>query len=129
MRRLKQDGLIFTIGGAIYGIIELLWRRYTHWSMLLTGGLCFLLLFRIFTRKKGISMVKKCLIGSLVITLIEFFVGLVVNVWLKLNVWDYSNMNINLLGQICPLYSLLWGLLTIPISIFCKKMQRIVGQI
>lgn len=81
----------------------------------------FLTLFKIFTRYKTIALPLKCVVGSAVITTVEFAVGMVVNVKLKLNVWDYTNMRFNLFGQICPFYSLLWGLLTVPISFICKK--------
>ena len=35
---------VFSLGGLGYGGIEILWRGATHWSMLLTGGVCLLLL-------------------------------------------------------------------------------------
>ena len=35
---------IFLIGGALYNLIEILWRGYTHWSMFIVGGLCFQLI-------------------------------------------------------------------------------------
>ena len=69
------------------------------------------------------------MIGSAVITGVELIVGCIVNLILKLEVWDYSNMPLNLLGQICPLYSLLWGFLTIPIVFLCGKMKPVVKRI
>ena len=35
---------VFVMGGLGYGAIEILWRGATHWSMLLTGGICLLIL-------------------------------------------------------------------------------------
>ena len=29
--------LIYTLGGLLYGAIELLWRGWTHWTMLQIG--------------------------------------------------------------------------------------------
>ena len=46
--------------------------------------------------------------GAVIATLAEFFTGCVVNLWLGWNVWDYSDMWGNVLGQICPAFSLLW---------------------
>lgn len=129
MKKIKQDGFLFSFGGIAYGLIELLWRRYTHWSMIITGGVCFVMLFRIFSKMQRISLLKKCLIGSAVITGVELLVGCIVNLIFKLDVWDYSNMPFNLLGQVCPLYSILWGFLTIPISFMCAKMKRVVRRI
>ena len=118
--------MLFSVGGLAYAIIELLWRQRTHWTMIITGGICFLALFRIFKRLKNIKLIYKCFIGSSVITAIEFVVGVIVNIQLKMDVWDYSSMPFNLWGQICPVYSLLWFGLTIPILFACKKMQGIV---
>lgn len=129
MKKLKENSVLFSFGGLTYGTIEILWRRYTHWSMIITGGVCFLLLFRIFNKAQRLTLLKKCLIGSAVITSIEFVVGVVVNIILKMDVWDYSSMPFNLWGQVCPLYSLLWGILTIPISYLCGKMKKVVKKI
>ncbi len=126
VRHFKQNAMLFSVGGLAYAIIELLWRQRTHWTMIITGGICFLALFRIFKKLKNIKLIYKCIIGSTVITTIEFIVGVIVNIQLKMNVWDYSSMPFNLWGQICPVYSLLWFGLTIPILFACKKMQRIV---
>lgn len=51
-----------------------------------------------------------CTIG---ITLIEFISGCVINIWLNLGVWDYSNQALNILWQVCLLYSGFWYLLSI----------------
>ena len=48
----------------------------------------------------------------LVVTGIEFVSGCIVNLWLGWNVWDYSHMPFNLLGQICLPFSLLWVLVS-----------------
>lgn len=74
------------------------------------------------------SLIQKCLIGSIVITSIEFLSGCIVNVWLKMDIWDYSAMPINILGQICPIYSLLWALLSIPIVYITNKINNLKHQ-
>ena len=53
------------------------------------------------------------LIGSGIITVLEFLTGVLVNIVLHLNVWDYSNMPLNVLGQICLPFSLLWVIIAI----------------
>jgi len=126
LKRVKEDTMLFSVGGLAYGAIELLWRHKTHWTMIITGGICFIALFRIFLKLKNIRTIFKCIIGSGVITAIEFLVGCIVNLQFKMNVWDYSGIPLNLLGQICPVYSLLWGVLTLPILFACNKMQNIV---
>ena len=115
---------LMTLGGALYGIIEILWRKYTHWSMVLTGGTCFAILYRIFKKIELCSLWIKCITGSAVITLMEFLSGYLFNIKMKLKVWDYSKQPMNFRGQICPLYSFLWGILTIPILALCGLISR-----
>lgn len=120
--------ILFLMGGITYGFIEILWRRRTHISMVITGGLCFLLLYHIFKKLKNLTLMTKCIIGSALITTLEFLCGCVVNLWLKLDVWDYSNLRFNLLGQICVLYSVLWGFLTVPISFVCAYIAKLSAR-
>ncbi len=126
LKRVKEDTMLFSIGGLAYGAIELLWRHRTHWTMIITGGICFITLFRIFFKFKKLKTIYKCIIGSGVITGIELIVGCIVNIQFKMNVWDYSGVPLNLWGQICPIYSVLWGFLTLPILFVCNKMQNVV---
>jgi len=45
--RLRNDCILFSIGGAGYALLEILWRRKTHWSMAVTGGICVCVAFQI----------------------------------------------------------------------------------
>ena len=107
--------LAFFLGGTLYVLLELLWRGRSHVSMFCAGGMALLLLHGLFLRF-ALPLFAQCLVGGLVITAIEFVAGAIVNVHLKLNVWDYSKMPLNLYGQVCLPFSLLWCLLTLPIS-------------
>ena len=113
-----QQLLIFCLGAFGYTLLEILWRGYSHWSMSLTGGFCFLMIYLLNTQFPDTHFLLRLCIGTAIITLTEFAVGCVVNLLLGWNVWDYSHLPFNLLGQICPLYTLLWFLLCIPIN-FC----------
>lgn len=124
LKDISRDVLLFSAGGLAYGGIELLWRHRTHWTMMLTGGACFLALYKLYNRFPRLSLPEKCVLGSLVITSLEFAVGCVVNLTLNWGVWDYSKMPLNILGQVCLLYSVLWGLLCIPISSICRLINR-----
>jgi uncharacterized membrane protein len=106
--------LLFLFGGFAYGGIEILFRGYSHISMFAAGGLCFILiglLDQSFSWE--MSLISQMVISAGIITAVEFTVGLIVNVWLKLNVWDYSRLPYNLMGQICLLYSNLWFFLSL----------------
>lgn len=115
---------LFLVGGLGYGLLEILWRGYTHWSMLLTGGICLVLLYSIQLFFQETSFAIKCLLGALMITGVEFLVGVTVNLGLGLRVWDYSQKPFNLMGQICLPYSVLWFLLCIPLMAFLQWLTR-----
>lgn len=105
--------IIFGIGGFLYGLIEVIYRGRTHWTMFLLGGALFTLLYYINLSLKTRSILIRGLIGCAVITAAEFFVGLLVNRKYNLKVWDYSGQPGNILGQICPSFSVAWFFLTI----------------
>lgn len=109
VKHLKKAAVLFLVGGIIYGLIEMLWRGHTHWSMVIAGGICFLIVGGInewFTWTMPLAL-QGCF-GSIAITAVEFLFGLIFNVWLGFNVWDYSNMPMNVMGQICVPFMLLW---------------------
>lgn len=53
-------------------------------------------------------------VSALVVTVVEFISGYIVNIILKLSVWDYSAMPLNIGGQVCLLYTVFWAFLSIP---------------
>lgn len=105
---LKYLFLLVT-GGLIYNIIEVLFRGWSHWTMFILGGSCFIALGLI-NEVILWEMVlwKQMFIGACIITAMEFVTGCVVNLWLGWEIWGYSNMSGNILGQICPQFFLLW---------------------
>lgn len=78
------------------------------------GGVCFILIGDINEFIPwNMPLILQGGIGSVVITAMELFCGVVLNLWLKLDIWDYSTMPFNFLGQICLPFSLLWVALSI----------------
>lgn len=63
-------------------------------------------------------------LGMLFITACEFTAGVLENLMLGWRVWDYTERPFNLLGQICPLFSALWFLLSFAATFLCAAMQR-----
>lgn len=112
---------VFMGGGVLYSLIEVAARGYTHWTMTLTGGICLLIMYLRYARHPEDSILFKCFFGMCVITFFEFTVGCVVNIIMGWNVWDYSHMYLNLLGQICPSYSAGWFLLSLPVAWVCTQ--------
>ena len=105
--------LLFLLGGFSYCIIEILSRGYSHISMLIAGGLCFVLIGNLNRKRKDLSLVSQMFLSTFIITGIELVTGLIVNVWLDLEVWDYSDLPYNFMGQICLLYTNVWFFLSV----------------
>ncbi len=116
--------MLFSIGAVGYGLIEIIWRGYTHWSMLGAGGICFMFFGTLSDKLKKAGLFVKSLIGSGFITAIEFIFGVVFNIILKRNVWDYSKMPMNIIGQVCMPYSCLWVLLSLVCIPFAGKVNN-----
>lgn len=120
---------MFGIGAVGYGLIEILWRGFTHPSMLTAGGICFLFFAKIGEKLKSANIFIKAIIGSGFVTFVELVFGVIFNLILRKNVWDYSNMPLNFKGQICFSYSFLWGILSlffIPLAtVMNKRLQKI----
>lgn len=101
-------------GGLLYVILELVWRGRSHWTMFMLGGLCFVALGLINeVLPWDMPLWQQVLIGTAIVTVLEFVTGCVVNIGLGWSVWDYSGLSGNILGQICPQYCLLW----LPVSL------------
>lgn len=123
MEKFKEYTIVYLLGAVIYGFIEVLFRGFTHWTMALTGGLAYLLIYIMNTKAKTKSLILRCLAGCAIITSLEFIVGCIVNRKFNMNVWDYSTRPGHLLGQICPLFSAIWFLISFPamlLSFFIK---------
>lgn len=113
--------LLFLLGGVLYNCIEILWRGRTHYSMFFLGGICFHIIGRIYTALSRACLAVKCFAASACVTAAEFLCGCIVNLRCHMQVWDYSARPFNLCGQICLLYSILWGLLSIPTGyLYCR---------
>lgn len=126
MRKGRTTICIFLYGGSIYTLLEILWRGRSHWTMTLTGGLCLLLLHEMDRRLGKMPFLLRCFTGAMGITGIEFLVGVVVNLVLDMNVWDYSGRWGNILGQICPLFTVLWFCLCIPAFLLARRITAIL---
>ena len=54
IRKTAKLATLFTVGGLLYGLIEIAWRGHTHISMFVVGGLCFVLIgFRLSSFQLG----------------------------------------------------------------------------
>ena len=117
---------MFSAGAVLYAATEVVYRGYTHWTMVATGGLCSVLLHMENRRLRPRRMALRCLVGAATVTAVEYAVGTLVNRVLRWNVWNYSKQFLNLNGQICPLFSFFWFLLCFPaLSVSCYVSDNI----
>ena len=68
MQNGKIKFMLFSIGAVGYGLIEIIWRGYTHWSMLGAGGICFMFFGTLSEKFKKAGLFVKSLIGSSFVT-------------------------------------------------------------
>lgn len=114
VNKLYKNLLLFVTGGGIYVTIEIIWRAImhstpTHWAMFLIGGLLFLILGGLNEWIPWeVPLVRQCLIGAIVIVVVEFVSGCILNLWLGLAIWDYSDKALNIMGQVCPQFAIAW---------------------
>lgn len=109
LRTVGKEAVLFLFGGGLYALIEMAWRGHTHWTMAVLGGLMFLIVGGLNNWIPWeIPLIAQAVAGAAVITVAEFIAGCILNLWLGLGIWDYSRMPGNILGQICPAFSLAW---------------------
>ena len=109
IKNLLKYVFLWLIGGGIYYGVEIAYRGYSHYTMFILGGVCFVLIGLINEILSWDTYIElQILIGVICVLILEFLVGCVVNLWLGMGVWDYSNVPFNVLGQICLPFALLW---------------------
>lgn len=101
--------ILGNIGGIVYVFIELLYRGFSHWTMYIVAAISFILIGLINEYISwDMKLWKQMLIGACIVTFMEFISGYIINIKLGWQVWDYSNLPFNIMGQICLLFSIIW---------------------
>lgn len=124
MKYIVLTSTLFVIGSLLGWIIELFFRRFVSqkkWMNpgFLTGpylpiyGFGVLVLYGVSNLNFGITnqavdIILHVLIIGVGMTVIEFFAGLIFIKGLKIKLWDYSNRKGNIMGIICPTFSVIW---------------------
>lgn len=115
MKYFLKETALFLIGGGLYFCIEMIFRGRSHWTMFICGGVCFLIIgFLNEFEERGTPLVWQMVNAAFIITGIELAFGYILNVRLGLQIWDYSNLPLNIMGQVCPQFSVLWFLVSLP---------------
>lgn len=119
----SQYSILFVIGGMLYALIEILYKGNTHISMVIAGGIAFVLIGLLSEGNHNPSLLSQMIVSAFIITIIEFVTGVIVNICLHENVWNYSRLPYNYKGQICLLFSCIWFLLSLP-AIYLNDVIR-----
>lgn len=100
---------LFIFGGILYILFEIGFRGYSHWTMFILGGICFIAIGSInnFLSWKT-PLITQSIIGGVIITILEYITGCIVNIQLGWNIWDYSDKILNIRGQICLPFCIIW---------------------
>lgn len=101
--------ILLLVGSITYVCIEYAYRGYSHWTMAILGGICFVaigLINELFSWETPFC--KQCVIGAIIVTVLEYITGCIVNIWLGWEVWDYTNLPFSLHGQINLFFSIAW---------------------
>ena len=116
--------VIFVVGAVVYMTIEILYRGYTHWSMGILGGIALILVGIIDElTTEDLPLLVQAPIASIIITLLEYYAGCILNIKLGMDIWDYSDLPLNVDGQICIYFSLAWmvlGMVAVVIDNFIR---------
>lgn len=123
---LIKELILLIIFGITYCGIEILYRGRTHISMLFVGGLCAVLIGMINEITPKMNIFLQMFIGAVIVTIIEFVSGYIINIILGLNVWDYSNLMFNYKGQISLLFTIIWFFLSVPVIYLDDKLRKIL---
>ena len=120
--KIWKKAVLFYLGGCVYMGLEVLWRGWSHGSMFLAGGICFLLIGHLGELKPALPVPGRMLLGAGIITIVELEAGLLFNRGYQ--VWDYRDQPGNFLGQICPAFTLLW----IPVALAAIVLYDFASQ-
>ena len=124
---------LFLSCGFIYCMIEILFRGWSHWSMFVLTG--FLGVFCVDSINNTLSFdcdyIVQILISTILCTIGEGISGIILNVWLQLNVWDYSKMAFGtfFFGQCNVLFCFAWMLIISIIIFYCDAYNYYILKI
>ena len=124
---------LFLSCGFIYCMIEILFRGWSHWSMFVLTG--FLGVFCVDSINNTLSFdcdyIVQILISTILCTIGEGISGIILNVWLQLNVWDYSKMTFGtfFFGQCNILFCFAWALIISVVIFYCDAYNYYILKI
>lgn len=147
---MKKNFIVFHFMGTIYILIEFWYHMIqqlfiynfsldalrlegkSNLYMFCISGISALLIGLLNELKRDIKIFYQCMIGCILITTLEYFSGVILNIELGYNFWDYSDLPLNLNGQICIWFSFIWFMLipcAIAVDDWYRHSYNLIGQI
>lgn len=107
--------LLWMWTGGLYFFMEVAWKTFQGRPETISWTMFALAIFLAIPLERfgaelpwAMPLWIQTIICATAITAAEFIAGLILNVWLGLGIWDYSHLPMNLLGQICLPFYLVW---------------------
>ncbi len=136
----RKNVIIFVIGFFTYTTIEVVYNAFfghktpNFWTLKgdstfytgILGGVLLILLGKINEIdwcKKKCSLLLLSLGSAVIVLVSEFILGLVLNIWLKLDLWSYEGLFGSILGQVCLLFGIFWFFLA-PLAFWLDDLLR-----
>ncbi len=137
---MKKGMSIFAIMGMLYVFMENVFTAF--WSLITTGSLALRgfsslwmwlvggllgLTLGLFNRfnwiRKNCNVFSQSLAGSVLITTVEFISGVILNILCGFGLWSYYGLPLNILGQVCVPFMVLWFLIC-PLAFWVDDVLR-----
>lgn len=110
--------LLWSWGGTVYFLLEVAFKtlrgepEQISWTMLVVAMILTIPVERCGEQLPWeVPLWLQALVCALLVTAVELAAGVILNIWLGLDIWDYSHLPFNLWGQICPQFSAVWWFL------------------
>ena len=110
--------LLWSWGGTMYFLLEVAFKtlrghpEQISWTMLVLAVILTIPVERCGEQLPWeVPLWLQSLACALLVTVVELVAGLILNIWLGLDIWNYSHLPFNLWGQICPQFMAVWWFL------------------
>jgi uncharacterized membrane protein len=121
-QRFKFYSSLFCVTGAIYWIIEILWKQHSHWSMFVVAGISAILGDLLNEITPDMKVIVQSFLITILILLQEYLVGIMFNY--DYSIWDYRGMPFNYEGHITLSFAILWFVFISPFIIWWGDKWR-----
>lgn len=124
-KRVGRFLILWLLLGVAYSQLELFFRGFTYVQMTFIGGLCGALIGLLDAHPAyyNRTMFQQCVLGTLIVLLIEYISGYLFNIKLGMDIWDYTCLPCNLRGQICLPTAVIWFFIC-PLAVWLDDYLR-----